>query len=256
MTIRIIPNLLLRNESLVKTVKFGKFTYVGDPCNTVRIFNHLEVDELIILDILASQKKTALNTRVIKEISSECFMPLVYGGGIRTADQAKAIFDLGVEKISLNSILFQKPDLVYELSKIFGSQAIICSVDVKKDFFGNYFVYNKNKIKVSVRNPVQWAQYLESLGAGEILLTSVDNEGTWSGFDHKLIQSVSDATTIPIIANGGAGKISDIKDAVLIGQASAVSVGSMITFQKKGMGVLVNFPTPEELESAFKNDQT
>jgi len=239
---RIIPTLLLRNDCLVKTKQFGKFVYVGDPANTVRIFNELEVDELIFLDITASVQRRKPNLKVLSEIADECFMPLAYGGGIKSLDDAKAVFDIGFEKISLNSEIIHNPNLISEIAKCYGSQAVIASIDVKKSFFG------KNTVRsVSSRNkfnstPTVWAKELERLGAGEILLTSVDREGTWEGFDLDLVKQVADAVSIPVIAHGGAGSIDHIRDVVKIANASAVALGSMIVFQKKGMGVLVNFP--------------
>jgi cyclase len=238
---RVIPTLLLRNESLVKTKQFGKYVYVGDPANTVRIFNELEVDELIFLDITASIEKRSPNLKVLSEIAEECFMPLAYGGGIRSLDDAKAVFDIGFEKISLNSEIIHNPNLITKIAKSYGSQAVIASIDVKKSFFG------KNTVRsVSSRNefnstPTKWAKELERLGAGEILLTSVDREGTWEGFDLDLVKQVADTVSIPVIAHGGAGSIDHIRDVVKKANASAVALGSMVVFQKKGMGVLVNF---------------
>lgn len=244
---RVIPILLLRNESLVKTRCFDKFVYVGDPCNTVRIFNELEVDELIFLDITATPGGRAPNLKVLRDISNECFMPLAYGGGITNLDQAKQIFDIGFEKISLNYSLFSNPSLITQIANHFGSQALIGSIDVKRDFFGNYKVHLKSGSQKLGLNPLAYAQQLERLGVGEILLTSIDKEGTWEGFDLDLITLVSGSVNIPVIAHGGAGSVNDIKK-VLQTPASAAGIGSMVVFQKKNMGVLVNFPDRESLE--------
>ena len=242
MRARVIPVLLLRNESLVKTVRFGKFTYVGDPANTVRIFNELEVDELIFLDITASRERRSPNFKVLADIANECFMPLAYGGGITSLDQAKAIFDIGFEKIAINTQAVENPHLIGEIVAHYGSQAVIASVDVKKDFFLRYTVRILAGRRNTNREPVSWAKEVEEMGAGEILLTSIDREGTWDGFDLALVREVADAVTIPVIAHGGAGKIEHIAEAVKYGSASAVALGSKVVFQKKGMGVLVNFP--------------
>lgn len=239
---RIIPVLLLRNESLVKTVRFGKFTYVGDPCNTVRIFNELEVDELLFLDITATPEKRSPNLQVLSEIANECFMPLAYGGGVRSFETAKAIFEIGFEKVAVNSFALEEPRFVTRLAEHFGNQSVVASVDVKKDLLGRYRVHCEAGSRNTGRNPVEWAQELEALGAGEILLTSIDREGTWEGFDIELVQSVARAVTVPVIAHGGAANVKDIAAVVRDGEASAVAVGSMVVFQKKGMGVLVNFP--------------
>jgi len=238
---RIIPTLLLRNESLVKTVRFGKFTYLGDPCNTVRIFNELEVDELLFLDIIATIEKRMPNLRVLADIANECFMPVGYGGGVRTFENAKAIFEIGFEKVAINSFAIENPAFITKLAEHFGSQAVIASIDVKKDIWGKYNVRTHSGKSVTGRNPVEWAQELEALGAGEILLTSMDREGTWQGFDIELVKAVSGAVNIPVIAHGGAGNMSHIDAAVRQGGASAVALGSMVVFQKKGMGVLINF---------------
>lgn len=244
---RIIPTLLLRNESLVKTVRFGKFTYVGDPCNTVRIFNELEVDELLFLDITATLEKRSPNLRVLADIASECFMPLGYGGGIKSVDDAKAVFDIGFEKITVNTHAMESPNFISQLASKYGSQAVMASIDIKKDFWGCYQVRTHSGQQASKPNPVEWAKELESLGAGEILLTSIDREGTWEGFDLDLVKSVTEAVNIPVIAHGGAGTESHIDEVVRLSGASAVALGSMVVFQKKDMGVLINFPNREQL---------
>lgn len=239
---RIIPVLLLENESLVKTRKFGHPQYVGDPCNTVRIFNELEVDELAFLDITATKEGRAPNFKLLQDIANECFMPLAYGGGINNFEDAKRVLSIGFEKISVNSAAHDHGDLVQKLAEYFGSQAVVVSIDVKRNLFGQPHCYihsGKEKIAAS---PVEWAQEMERRGAGEILLTSIDREGTWQGFDVELIKSVTDAVNIPVIAHGGAGNSNDVACAVRDGGASAVALGSMVVFQKKDMGVLVNFP--------------
>lgn len=249
---RVIPALLLRNESLVKTIRFGEFTYVGDPCNTVRIFNELEVDELAFLDITATNEGRSPNLRVLAQIANECFMPLSYGGGIRTLADAKAVFDIGFEKITVNSYAMENPQFISELAGHYGSQAVIASIDVKKSIWGRYQVRTHAGKQSSGRQPVEWATELESRGAGEILLTSIDREGTWDGFDLELIKSVTDAVNIPVIAHGGAGTLEHIGKAVKEAGASAVALGSMVVFQKKGMGVLVNFPDKAQLKKMIE----
>lgn len=239
---RIIPALLLQNESLVKTMRFGDFTYVGDPCNTVRIFNELEVDELLFLDITATPDGRSPNMRLLADIANECFMPLAYGGGVTTVDQAREILQIGFEKVAVNSSAIESPALVSQLSDVFGSQAVIGAIDVKKEWSGRYSVRSGAGRKNTGRDPISWAVELERLGVGEILLTSIDREGTWSGFDTDLLKAVTHAVSIPVIAHGGAGSIQDIDAAVLDGGACAVALGSMVVFQKKGMGILVNYP--------------
>lgn len=245
---RVIPALLLRDESLVKTVRFGKFTYVGDPCNTVRIFNELEVDELVFLDIAATREGRPPNLALLSDIANECFMPLGYGGGIRSFEDAQAILKLGFEKIVVNSSAVENPRLVTELAHHFGRQAVIVSIDVKRDLLGHHRVRTRSGTHNTGRDPVVWAREAERLGAGEILLTSIDREGTWEGFDIDLVKSVTHAVRVPVIAQGGAGSLAHIGAAVRQAAASAVALGSMVVFQKKGMGVLVNFPDPAQLE--------
>ena len=245
---RIIPTLLLHDESLVKTVQFDKFKYIGDPCNTVRIFNELEVDELLFLDIKASILKIKPNLKILREIANECFMPLSYGGGITTVDDAKKIFDIGFEKISINSSLYNNPTLITKISNIFGNQSVIASIDVKKNFLGKYSVYSHSGNKKKYKDPVEWAKNLEKCGAGEILLTSINNEGMWSGFDIHLVNSICDAVNIPVITHGGAGNISHLNEVFKKTSVSAVALGSMVVFQKKGFGVLINFPEKNKID--------
>ena len=249
---RVIPALLLRNESLVKTVRFGKFTYVGDPANTVRIFNELEVDELLFLDITASRENRSPNLKLLADIASECFMPLGYGGGIRSLNQAKAVFDIGFEKVAINTQAAVNSALIREIATHYGSQAVIASIDVMQGLFGGQTVRTLGGKCNTRRDPVAWAKEVEKMGAGEILLTSIDREGTWEGFDLDLVRRVTDAVSIPVIAHGGAGNVEHIGQVVRDANASAVALGSMVVFQKKGMGVLVNFPDNKLLASVLK----
>lgn len=249
---RIIPALLLRNESLVKTVRFDKFTYVGDPCNTVRIFNELEVDELLFLDITATREGRSPNLKVLADIANECFMPLGYGGGIRSLDHAKAIFDIGFEKVAINSCTVENPAVLTEIARQYGSQAVIASIDVKTGYWGKPTVRTVAGKRATNLDPVEWAKEVESRGAGEILLTSIDREGTWEGYDLELIKRVTDSVSIPVIAHGGAGCVDDIGRVVKQAGASAVALGSIVVFQKMGMGVLVNFPDQKRLEDVLR----
>ena len=248
---RVIPALLLHHESLVKTVNFGRFTYVGDPANTVRIFNELEVDELLFLDIAATPERRGPSFQVLADIASECFMPLAYGGGIRNIDDADRILRMGFEKIVVNSHVIDQPEVITRMSERFGSQAVIVSIDVRRTLFGQNRVFSHGGRRGTGLDPVPWARRVQELGAGEILLTSIEREGTWQGFDIELIRSVTAAVDIPVIAHGGGGSVADVGAAVHEGQASAVGVGSLVVFQKKGMGVLVNFPELSELAAVL-----
>jgi imidazole glycerol-phosphate synthase subunit HisF len=239
---RVIPALLLREASLVKTVRFGRFTYVGDPCNTVRIFNELEVDELVFLDISATRAGRGPNLALLADIANECFMPVGYGGGIRGFADAEGIMRLGFEKVIVNTRAEENPSFITELAQHFGSQAVIVSIDAARGPWGPPRVRTCAGTRRTGRNPVAWAQEAEARGAGEILLTSIDREGTWQGFDLELVRSVAGAVRVPVIAHGGAGSLEHIAQVVGEAGASAVALGSMVVFQKKGMGVLVNFP--------------
>jgi cyclase len=245
---RVIPVLLLRDGALVKTVKFSKPGYIGDPINTVRIFNELEVDELVFLDIEASTQTRKPNLRILREIANECFMPLAYGGGLHDLETAKEIFEIGFEKVVLNAACHTHSKVIEQLAQHYGNQAVVASVDVKKNFWGNYEVFTHSGSKNSKKNPVEWCKQLEAMGAGEILLTSIDREGTWSGFDLEITKQIVQSVNIPVIANGGAGSIDHIVEVVKKANASAVALGSMVVYQKKGMGVLVNFPDKVILE--------
>ncbi len=249
---RIIPCLQLIGQSLVKTVQFSSKNYIGDPINTVRIFNELEVDELCFLDIRASVEKRQPDFNILAEIANECFMPLSYGGGVKDRETAKKIISIGFEKIVVNTAAFETPELISQIAGDMGSQSVIGSIDVKKNFLGQYAVYiNDGTRKIAV-DPVEWAQKLEALGAGELILTSINNDGMWNGFDVGITKKISAAVSIPVIANGGAGNINHIGQIVKEGGASAVALGSMIVYQAKGMGVLVNFPDKKELNALLK----
>ena len=248
---RVIPCLLLKKESLVKTVRFKNPQYVGDPANTCRIFNELEVDELAFLDITASKENREPNYRILAEIADQCFMPVSYGGGVSSVSIAEKILKLGFEKVVLNTKALQNPNLVSDIAKAFGSQCVIVSIDVKSSFFGVQQCRALSGTINSKIEPVKWAKRVEELGAGEILLTDIDREGTWSGLNIELIDEVASSVTIPVIAHGGAGSIDNIGQAINEARASAVALGSMVVFQKKGMGVLVNFPDSRKLKEVI-----
>ena len=242
---RVIPCLLLKNGALVKTIGFRKEKYIGDPINTVRIFNQKEVDELIFLDITATVHNRKPPFDIIQNISQECFMPFSYGGGIRSLDDVKKLFSLGVEKIAINSYAIENHDFITQISNIYGSQSVIVSIDVKK-------VFSHSGTRKTKYNPEQYAKIAEEYGAGEILLTSMNDDGTMEGYDIDLIKKVTTAVSIPVIACGGAGCVNDLEKAVIQGNASAVAAGSMFVYQGKNRAVLINFPNREELKNVFK----
>lgn len=243
---RIIPVLLIKGSSLVKTIKFRKYHYIGDPCNTVRIFNEIEVDEISILDIDITNKNTNPNFNLIEDIASEAFMPLSYGGGIDSLDKAKKIFNLGIEKVILNSAAIKNPDLISEIANIFGSQAVVVSIDVKKTLFSkNYKIYSNSGKKNTKLELKSWAKRCEELGAGELMLNNINRDGTWKGYNIDLYKNIQSHINIPLIGIGGAKDVDDISSLIKNAKCSAAGVGSMVVYQKKDMGVLINFPKPE-----------
>lgn len=238
---RVIPCLLLKGAGLVKTIRFRDPKYIGDPINTVKIFNEKEVDEIVILDITATAEGRRPPMELLSQIVSEAFMPVGYGGGIRTLEDAQEILSLGVEKIAVNTIAEEEPEFVRRAADRFGSQSVVVSIDVASDQ-----VVTRAAKRKTGRDPVEFARLMERMGAGELLLNSVDRDGTMQGYDVDLIRRVAGAVGIPVIACGGAGKLSDFGDAVRAG-ASAVAAGSLFVFQGKHRAVLISYPGMEEL---------
>jgi cyclase len=245
---RVIPVLLLKNNGLVKSVKFKHHKYVGDPINAVKIYNEKEVDELLIIDIDASREGRGPNFELITDIGREAFMPFGYGGGIRHLDDIKKLMQLGVEKVSINSFALLQPDFLTKAAALCGSQSIVAAIDVKKDLFGNHKVYDYLQGKTLKLSPWDYAQTVEALGAGEILLSSVDRDGTYTGFDLDLIKKVATAVRIPVIALGGAAEVNDLARAIKEGKAAAVAAGSLFVFYGPHHAVLINYPEKKVLK--------
>lgn len=250
---RVIPCLLLRGKGLVKTIQFKNPRYVGDPINAVRIFNEKEVDELIFLDITATKENRVPYMDIISRFTDECFMPLTIGGGIRNLNTVKKLLNVGVEKVSINTYAVENPSFIKEISDTFGSQSVVVSIDAKKTNNG-YEVFTHNGTKPTGIDPVSLAVKMEEMGAGEILLNSIDRDGTMKGYDIKLIKSVSDSIDIPIIACGGAGKLEDFAEAIIDGHVSAVAGGSFFVFHGSKRAVLMRYPNKEELETLFQKE--
>lgn len=242
---RIIPCLLLSGAGLVKTVKFKNEKYVGDPINAIKIFNEKGADELIFLDICASSQNRKPDFDTIAKVAAECFMPVCYGGGIKEIADAKRIFNSGMEKISLGSGAIENPGLIKELVRIFGSQSIVACLDVKRNLFGNYEVVIRRAQKKTGLDPLVAAQKMEKLGAGELLINTVDRDGTMSGYDIGLIQKITKNISIPVIACGGAASLQDIAEVVNQAGASSGAAGSLFVFHGKRRGVLINYPDRE-----------
>jgi cyclase len=241
--IRIIPALLLLNNGLYKTTRFRNPGYVGDPINAVKIFNEKGADEIVLLDISATREKKGISYKKIAEIAGEAFMPMAYGGGIKSFDDARKVFDAGYEKAIVNTAAFETPSLVGEIAKVYGSQSAVVSIDAGRSWMGKYKVYTRGGTFNTGKTPAAFAREMEDAGAGEIMINSIDRDGTWEGYDIALIKEVSEAVTIPVIACGGAGGMEDLRSAIVEGGASAVAAGSMFVYQRKGMGVLISFPS-------------
>jgi cyclase len=248
---RVIPCLLLSNGGLVKTRSFKNGVYIGDPINAIRIFNDKEVDELVLLDIRASLDNEPPNYELLKAIASECFMPLAYGGGITSIEQIRALFRMGIEKVILNTSLYRDPRFVQHAVSIFGSQAVTASIDVRKKLFGRREVMTLAGTESTGLEPVEAALRAEKLGVGEILLTSIDAEGSMNGYDLELLSKISQSVSIPVIASGGAGKLEDFRAAVQDGHASAVCAGSMFVFYGPHRAVLITYPEYRSLCALF-----
>lgn len=250
---RIIPCLLIHENGLVKTTKFKDPKYVGDPLNAVKIFNEKTVDELIVLDIDASVLNKEPNFELIKNLAIESRMPLCYGGGVKTVEHAKKIINLGAEKVALGSAAINNPMLIKQISDAVGVQSVVVVIDVKKTgLFGKYECVISNGKKYTGKNPIEFVKELESLGAGEIVINSVDNDGTMIGYDFKLISSIREAISLPITAIGGAGKLEDFSE--LINQFGLIGcgAGSFFVFKGKYKAVLISYPNKSEKELLLK----
>jgi cyclase len=244
-----MPTLLLHGNGLVKTVKFKNPGYIGDPINTARIFNEMEVDELILLDIEATVARRHVQFELVRDIVSECFMPICYGGGVRATTDFERLFRAGVEKVSVSSLLFSDPAVVAEAVRRYGSQSVVGTIDVRKSRLGGAYTVVTHRGTRKVGRPLpDVLDHLDRLKVGEVMVNNIDREGTWNGFDSGLVRTVADRMNCPVIALGGAGSLEDVGAVVREGHASAVAVGSLAVFQARGMGVLVNFPSVSRLK--------
>lgn len=248
---RIIPTLLLRGTGFVKTSNFKNPVYLGDCFNTVRLFNEKEADELMILDITATPEKKPINFDLLRDLASECFMPLSYGGGIRSIEDMRQLFRAGFEKVSLNTEAARNPQLIRDASREFGEQSIVVSIDIKRKLFGGYEVYVNGGREGIGMDPVTAAKRAVEYGAGEILLNSIDRDGTMSGYDLEIIRKVADAVPVPLIASGGAGSLSHFSEAIHKGGASAVAAGSFFVFSGKHRAVLITYPSQNDAREAI-----
>ena len=247
--VRVFPTLLYRGTGIHKGVHFKDHTYLGDVLNATRIYNDAEVDELCLIDIGARSERRCIAPDLVDKVASECMMPLSVGGGIKSLSDAKLMMDSGAEKIVLNSVAFTNPEVITEIANQFGNQAVVLSVDAKRDLDG-YKIHSNNATTPQDVDFITYLKEMEARGAGELLITSMDQEGTREGYDTDLIKLVSNVVSIPVIANGGAGKLEHLKPAIDAG-AHALTSGSMFVFYGRRRAVLVNFPSRKRLDAAL-----
>lgn len=248
---RIIPSLLIQDNGLVKTVNFKNPKYVGDPINAVKIFNEKAVDELAIFDIDATAKGLEPNYSLIERIANQSRMPLCYGGGVKTVEQAQRIFGLGIEKIALSSAVLQNPNLITQIADRVGAQSVIVVLDVKKKLFGGYEVFTHNGKKGTGINPFDFVVKAQQLGAGEIVINSIDQDGVMKGYDLVLIDKVRERISLPLTVLGGAGSLNDIEKVIEKHKIIGVAAGSLFVFKGVYKAVLINYPTKTEKENIY-----
>lgn len=248
---RVIPVLLLKNNGLVKSVKFKDHRYLGDPINAVKIFNDQKADELAFLDILASRENRCISLDFVRQVGDEANMPFAVGGGIRTIDQIRQIINAGAEKVIINTQASENPDFIREASDTFGSSTIAVSMDVKKKVFSKEQVYTHGGSKATGMDPLIFARQIQKSGAGELIVNSIEKDGTMSGYDLTLIKKISEAVSIPVVALGGAGQLTHLHDAIENGYASAAAAGSLFVYHGPRKAVLINYPDLKDLENLF-----
>lgn len=251
---RVIPCLLVHDKGLVKTVQFKDPKYVGDPINAVRIFNEKESDELMVMDIDATTENREPDYKMIENLAAECRMPLCYGGGVKTVEQAHRIFSLGVEKIAISAAAIQTPELVTAMAERVGSQSVVVVLDVKKKMLGGYELYTHNGKKSTGKNPVEFAIKMQELGAGEIVVNSIDQDGMMKGYDLNIIDKIRKSISLPMTVLGGAGSLQDIGK--LINQYGIIgaAAGSLFVFKGIYKAVLINYPNWEEKDRLINDN--
>lgn len=250
---RVIPCLLLHEQKLVKTVRFKNENYIGDAMNAVRIFNEKAVDEIIILDIWKSIKRETPDFKYLKKLASQCFMPVAYGGGLSSLKQIKTVFELGMEKVILNSMAYSNPECVRKAVHVFGAQSIVGAMDVKKGLFGKYTVHTWRGRHNTHITPIDYAQYLERIGVGEIFLNNITLDGKMTGYDLKLLREVSSSVKVPVTVCGGAGSIEDLSQGISYGGVNAVAAGSMFVYMGNTKSILINYPDRKVIEKIMED---
>lgn len=251
---RIIPILLLKDKGIVKTIKFKKPNYIGDPINAVKLFNDMKADELIFLDIEATKENRSIDFNLVKKISNEAFMPIAVGGGIKDLETATNILKSGAEKVIINTSFTSKSSIVSDISKKFGRQSVVVSIDVKKNFFGRYKIFHNCGTKKFNLNLDEYISSVELQGAGEIMINSIDKDGTKSGFDFNLIDYVSRLTDIPVIGSGGASSLENMAEVYFKSPVSALAAGSLFVYHGPRNAVLINYPSDEEIREVFESE--
>ncbi len=248
---RIIPVLLLNKNHLVKSIRFKDYRYIGDPINAVKIFNDLRADELVFLDIAATKEKRTISLDFVKEVGEEANMPFAVGGGINKLEDIKKIIAVGAEKVVLGSVAITNPEFVAQAADAFGSSTIAICIDVKTNIWGKEKIWIKNGSESHSFALEEFAKKMQALGAGEIIIQSIERDGTQTGYDLSLIKRVSKAVTIPVVALGGAGEHQHLKQAYEESYANGLAAGSIFVYQGKRNGVLVNYPEKEEIKKLF-----
>lgn len=251
LSVRVIPSLLLKGQGFVKGKKFKDHRYIGDPINSIRIFNEKQADEIIVLDINASLKGIEPNFKLLSELATEAFMPLSYGGGICSLAHIEQLFTIGFEKVVMNTSAVQNPQFIKDAVTIAGSSSIVVSIDVRKNFLGKYELYTHSGTKKQSINPFEFAKNAEALGAGEFIICNIDKEGTRGGYDFGLLSKMSSILSVPVVASGGASSFDDFKVAVSESGASAVSAGSLFVYHGKHDAVLIQYPDYDTLTKIF-----
>jgi len=252
---RIIPVLLLKNKGLVKSIRFKKHRYIGDPINTVKIFNDLKADELVILDILASQEKRVISLDFIKNVGEEANMPFAVGGGISTINQIREIIRAGAEKVIINTQAAQNPDFVREAADEFGSSTIVVCMDVKKKFMGKIQTWSLGGNNPTGYYPIDFAQRMQELGVGELIVQSIEQDGAMQGYDIPLIRDIAKSVTIPVVALGGAGCLEHMRQVYLDGFANGLAAGSMFVYHGARKGILISYPERAEISKSFQSEK-
>lgn len=250
---RVIPVLLLQNKGLVKSIRFKNHRYIGDPINAVKIFNDLKADELVFLDINATKEKRSVSLDFVKKVGQEANMPFSVGGGIKKINEIREILSLGAEKVVINSHAGVNPEFIKHSSEFFGSSTLTVCLDVKETWLGKECIWVSNGQKNLRYNVVEYAQLMEEMGAGELIIQSINRDGTMLGYDIGLIKRISEAVRIPVVALGGAGVFSHLKEAREIGMASAMAAGSMFVYHGPRKGILINYPSSEDLIGLLSN---